>query len=368
MRENYSRRDSDTLKGIAVLLLLFHHFFYRGYPFSLYLIKDPDTYFQPVVKMARVCVFLFLFVSGLGMYRAFDSRIRKSSHVFKTTLRFEASHILKFYQMFWFIYLIFVPLGFFFHRSPVKVYSGRISHMLLDFFGLSYLTEHPTFVGSWWFNGILLFVYVLLPIIYLLLKKLPRLITLLLLLCLITAATVVPGTRRLSYIVDILPFILGAYAGRYEWMEKAREFLSGGRKSQSFRLFLLLSLMTGYIVLRILFLEKRSLSYRMDWIPMFLLAFAADEYLPKKENAASTFLQTLGSNSGNIYLFHGFLYSLYFKDYFYFLKYAPLVYVFGIALCLLLSRILESLKDLTGYNKAFKSLHRKLDGGRNKNS
>ena len=196
MCEKYSRKDSNTLKGIAVLLLLFHHFFYRGYPFSLYLINDLDTYFQPVVKIARVCVFLFLFVSGLGMYRALDSRIKNCTSSLKTILKFEASHFLKFYQMFWFIFLIFVPLGFFFHRSPITIYSGRISHLLFDFFGISYLTEHPTFVGSWWFNGILLLAYVLLPLLYLLLKKLPRLITLPLLLCLITAATVIKQKRK----------------------------------------------------------------------------------------------------------------------------------------------------------------------------
>ncbi len=95
MSENKSFSLTDTLfaKGIALCLLLLHHLFYeKSYPFSAFLGRSVW-----VDAAAKVCVAVFLILSGYGLTKSFE---RKNA----SYARFTFNHIAKLYAGFWFVF------------------------------------------------------------------------------------------------------------------------------------------------------------------------------------------------------------------------------------------------------------------------
>lgn len=350
----YSREDSSLFRGIGVLFLLLHHMLYATYPFTLRLLKPYPIVLPRFVALGKICVYIFLFLSGYGLYCSYGKRLKDTSSPIKETFKFEAIHFLKFYQMFWIIYLIFVPLGVYFDRAPMTLYNHSIWHLLIDFLGVSHIFGTRTALPTWWYNGVLLLYYALMPLVYMILKKSPKWISLLVLVLAIAASSLLPGNTRIqTFVVYAIPFLLGMYGAHFNVMVLMRSFLAGSTGKRIARFFLYAILLAVFAYIRVKFLMKIVLPHRYDWIPLLLLAFLADEYFPKNLGF-SHFLQTLGAHSGNIYLFHAFIYSLYFTPFVYSLEYAPFVYVFGLLLFLAISILLEKVKELIGYNRVFK--------------
>ena len=72
-----SKEDSTALKGIAILWMIFHHCFH-----DIDLFKDLNLNFAPFTMegvlnvgiYAKVCVAIFAFVSGYGLYLSFMNK------------------------------------------------------------------------------------------------------------------------------------------------------------------------------------------------------------------------------------------------------------------------------------------------------
>ena len=65
----------------------------------------------------------------------------------------------------------------------------------------------------------------------------------------------------------------------------------------------------------------------------------------------SLFLEDIGKKSGLIFMFHSFIYSLYFATFIYSFKYPPLIYLVLLGICYGVSWILQLLIDVTRVNK-----------------
>ena len=68
----------------------------------------------------------------------------------------------------------------------------------------------------------------------------------------------------------------------------------------------------------------------------------------------SSILFLLGKHSANIFMFHTFIYYYYFEKFVYSFKYSLLIYVIFIAVCVIISVIINYLKKVSRYNKLFK--------------
>lgn len=371
----YSREDSNALKGIAILLVLVHHILNAKYPFVLKII--PEAIIADIVSLAKVSVYLFFFVSGLGMYRSFAANLQKKTGAFlkeseiqgtnqkvfpfmncltilKTSFQFVLSHFLKLYQMYWFIYLLVIPMGVFFGRAPMEIYSGSLTNVLFDFFGLSFVFGKKLAVATWWYIGMLFLFYTIMPLVYFLLRKLPRKLTLLVTLAVVVLSFFFRGTGK-NYLIYFVPFLLGMVAAKENFLETFRVFSSKTSFRKRMLFFALLALLISYGIFRIRVMSQNIVWYRMDYISMIIIILLADNYLPK-EASVYRFLQSVGTHSGNIYLFHAFIYSLYFTEVIYSFSYALFVYLFAVFLFLGISKLIELIKDRTGYNRFFEKL------------
>lgn len=75
---------------------------------------------------------------------------------------------------FWFIYVLFVSLGFYFGRNPIEIYESNIFYGLIDFMGLASVFHTPTMNATWWFMGLIIILYLVYPLLHKLLKNIRK--------------------------------------------------------------------------------------------------------------------------------------------------------------------------------------------------
>lgn len=131
------REESRALQGIAVLLMLFHHFFIYSWMFE----DVPGFLRHPAVTehlawCGRICVGLFSFISGYGMYHAL-----KGKESWKDNYAACLKRALRLYLRLWTVlalYLILWPAVF--HQQPDW---GRLPWNLT--------AMDPDYNPTWWF-------------------------------------------------------------------------------------------------------------------------------------------------------------------------------------------------------------------------
>lgn len=116
-----TKQDSICLKGVAVILMIFHHCFvdksrYEGYaiifsPFSEEFVVSISYYF-------KICVSIFAFISGYGLYLSAKGHIQNRKEVTQWTV----SRLIKTMSGFWFAYIVAFILTWIFADLPSKIY------------------------------------------------------------------------------------------------------------------------------------------------------------------------------------------------------------------------------------------------------
>ena len=113
-------------------------------------------------------------------------------------------------------------------------------------------------------------------------------------------------------------------------------------------------------VFLVLFAIRNILPYPIlvDGVITVFLAVAAKVLLPKRWLLGA--LGFLGKHSMNIFLFHTFIYYIYFPDIIYWSRNPILIYMTLIVVCLCISMMIEWLKRTTGFDGSVDRLIRKI--------
>ena len=120
-----SKQETQIIKGIAILMMLFLHLFNNGSANQLqHLLWIDNQPFLQILTRAANPIFFFCFCGGYGLYYTFQRG--KDSHHY--------SRIMKLYVHYWIVLLIFVPLAHFI--SSEYTYPGNIQTILYNVTGL----------------------------------------------------------------------------------------------------------------------------------------------------------------------------------------------------------------------------------------
>lgn len=150
MKYEFSVNNAKTMKGIAIVLMLMHHLW--AFPDRLcggnlkYVLNIfGDSSISYLGMFGKICVSLFFFLSGYGLY--ISSKKKKIDIL---------SKIKKLFITYWKVFIIFVPIGFLFFSNQIEycksewVYSkySKFSweKILCDFFGVT-----SNLNNEWWF-------------------------------------------------------------------------------------------------------------------------------------------------------------------------------------------------------------------------
>ncbi len=163
---HFSKHVTLAAKGIAILLMLFHHLFYDAPGFvDQYAVSAVPLSWPALNSLsyyAKLCVSVFVFLTGYGM------AIRMSSQDNRHRERYAVSRFLKLESSIVFLYL-FSLLTAVLDPSRILAYfqEGHLKGiwmMLLDALGLGKFFDTVMFNNSWWYLSFAIFLIFLMPV------------------------------------------------------------------------------------------------------------------------------------------------------------------------------------------------------------
>ena len=351
----FDKRQTNIAKGIAVLFLLWHHLF-------LYTPDGTDAFISifsirgiaietVLAAYLRVCVAMFLFLSGYGLYKSWvknnskDVQYVRKKQFFISQLLFVKKHILKLLLGFCFIYILFVPLSIWFGQPFWEVYGNPFIG-LLDFLGIADLVGTATMNQSWWFMSLIIVLYILFPILVGVMKKMPEL-----LLAIATAVLLLGafnfGFGVVKYNEYYLPFVFGMYFARINLFE----FLSNRFNSNVKRIAIVLPVILICLVYR--FVSENTVYLDFVFASSIILI---SYFFISKTKVLSSSLEVIGRNSDSIYMFHLFINYYYFQSYLFSLRYSLIIFLVYVIVCLLFAFLIHKMKKILFFDKLYSLL------------
>lgn len=225
-RKQFDKLSTNICKGIAILLMYVHHCFASEVSWS-----DADVIWAPFSQshtitfatLCKVCVGVFVFLSGFGVYRSAQKtkdRSLKESYLPTVTKRYSAL-LFSFSTVYILTQIFSGPLGV----SRVEIYGEsllkRIQYTLIDGLGLAKAFGTPTYNKTWWYMSLAFLFILILP----LLAKAAEVVGYALLpVCVLIPA--LAGFDMGSNLFRYLPAaILGILCAQYEVFERLREWM-----------------------------------------------------------------------------------------------------------------------------------------------
>lgn len=330
--------ETQIVKAFAIVAMLIHHLFYEHPEYGLIT--------HSVGVAGKICVALFVFLSGYGMATTFPKNIAGRLNTVKVFFFFLGKRYAKFFLNYWVIFFVTVPIGIFcFGRSLETAYgegANLIVCFIKDVLGQQGFDSYNI---TWWFNELILALWVFFPLFYYAMKNGFVAIGVLLFLF------ISPG--NFPYLLEIfancfslyvLPFCLGiAIALHVDSISKILNKLP-----QRIILY-------GSVVATICLFFLRgiplfpSFSYfRVD--PFLTLALVlAVVSVCRATKLQFKPLQYVGKHSMNMYLTHTFVLGYFFHDFIYGLKYPILMFLTIFGISMLISVVIEFAKSKLGF-------------------
>ena len=330
-----TKRDTLFLKGLSILLLVFHH--NRLINGAIYAIW----------ANLRIVVWIFLFLSVYGL----SSQIEKLSpkHYFKFVLK----RLALLYIPMWIYNIVILiinlcaaPL------SVVKYYSGPVYIWILDLFNLSYYFGTPAFVSGWYISMLLLII-VLFPGIYFVVTKLKwfSVIPVLLIVCFFKWKIYYKyGGYLDEYLMIVVLGILFYKHKVFSVFPKISGFWRWPAIAATIVFFLgMLCLRNEYIphIYEIAFLMFDPFSTALA------VAVITAVFILRRDDKASLLFEKLGKYSVGIYYTHSVFYNSVFPKAG--LTNPYLAFIVCFAASLLIAVLIEKGKDCIGFNKMLRS-------------
>lgn len=298
-----TKNDTLCLKGIAICGMLSWHLFFCSNPLDIEF--SQITRFLGII--GDVCVSVFLFTSGYGLMQSWlkaEVDISKSGGA----ILFILHRLIKFYFNFWFVFIIFVPIGVLIFDIPIIQGDDMLHKIKNIIFQILAISDQQSYNTTWWFNSLIISLYILFPVIGYMIKRLP-IFSMLVVLALGSMQLMI-GPQLQGY----LPvFVTGALWSAYH--NELTAFL------KRYRFSVLLPLLFFSIILNLIVLyalgddsifSRGLLCY---WFLTLQLAMCTIFF--RKIRWLSLPISFLGKHSANIYLVHTFLNFYWFPKLFY---------------------------------------------------
>ncbi len=268
-------------------MLLWHHLFWR--------LPEIYPYAYQFAILFKVCVSMFLFVSGYGLTISY----RKN----KTTLKkFYLRRLSKLYETYWVIFTIFIVISILvFNRLPSEVYGDEyLIKMAINFFAVQ--LYFPNYVGhgynpTWWFMTLIITLYLLYPFMYNFLKKMKILGLLIMIFISFLSLPVLSAW--------IASFALGIYIAEYKVFDKVLEY------NENY--LLLISIIAILTISMLKLFEIPGSGNRLDFLFSFFIIMVS-WLIFRNDSIIKNVFVFIGVHSFNIFLFHTFLFKYFFES------------------------------------------------------
>ena len=168
MKKEFSKYNSLALKGVAILIMFFHHNFRTQKLFSSY-----DISFFPfsqglIVNLSdffKICVSIFAFITGYGL--AMSLKKIKKENITKTTI----NRVIKLIFDFMIVAIIMYIIRQIASNDVYKIFFkkgniiGGIVQIIVDLLGMNKLFGTATLDGNWWYMSFAILLIITIPVI-----------------------------------------------------------------------------------------------------------------------------------------------------------------------------------------------------------
>lgn len=339
-----SKDASYIAKGIAIVMMLWHHLFFSveavselsgGAAISYWPFSESMVF--AIGQACKVCVAVFVFITGYGTYLKVAKLDERGG---ATAMAISSMSIASYVKLLLSLWAILVPLeiiglvtGL---RSPFVVYgSGGTANGVLafvfDLLGLSHAMGTPTFNATWWYLSMAALFTLALPSVVLLARKVGSL-------PLLACAVLVPGlggaaSSNLTYYVPVV--LLGVASAQYRFFEMSERYWKSAA-----------GLAGGLIVLGVVLClrSRMGATWLMDLIASVDVCWVGCSLT----SLPHSILTQLGSHSANIFLFHTFIHYYYLPVPTYSIGSAMMILILDLVACVAISAALEYIKYAVG--------------------
>lgn len=351
----FSAMDSMALKGVAIIIMMFHHCFlnperYEGYTVDFSPLGE--TFVGEISYIFKICVSLFAFVSGYGLY----SSAKNKCNDMKTTEQWVISRLIKTLSGFWVVYVLIFAFAQIYASFPQETYcikgnASGIVFAVIDFLGLANLLGTPTLVSTWWYMSAAIIFIVLVPIIIKFMNKFG-------VVALLVSVFAIPrllgggypgGTTPTSFVIAL---VLGVVFARYDLFAKLDNIkltkFSFLNEIISIVVMIVLLVASFYMYLRLALNSLWEYHYGLCAIIFIQFCRVCIIRIP----VIKQILIFLGKHSMNVFLIHTFIRYTFFKPFTYSFEHFLLIVVVLLAISTGLSFVIvEPLKKLIKYDK-----------------
>lgn len=334
--KSFGKEETGVIKGVAVLLMLIHHLFYQEEYLQncIFLLPFEKEGILQFAQTSKVCVAMFLLLSGFGLYKSWQSRGGDTS--WRDGFLFSARYIKKLLIQYWWAVIPLAVFGVLTGlRSPSEVYGPFLSDkwkLVTDLLGINYILFGCTnlFNVTCWYLGAAILLYLLFPILCRLLQMSPFLFcAVVLLVGLYNGKLLLPPEP-----IWLLPFALGILLAHRGILDAVCARLHRPVWSDVLGILLFLA-------------AAAQIQNHHPFVCDGLLAFAiicTVLALVRVAKPVRTVLSFLGKHSANIFMTHTFFYLYYFPRFFCAFRFPSLILLSLLAVCVFYSAALETVK------------------------
>ena len=357
----FTKEHTMQMKGIAIIILLFHHCFLNAqrwatvpyeklattkgwgyYPISFAPFSSHTI--QYLASFSKICVAMFVFMTGYGMWVSYESQKKKttmSNYIKKRMVTLMTGFLI----IFAVTEILAIPTGRF-----IEVYGHdfrSVVYMIIDALGLAKLLGTPLFCLTWWYMSLAIVLIMIFPFVHSMMEKYQWVV--------VVASIIVPRACGFGQSTDLfrylLAYTLGMYFAQHDLLARIKERFMEQNMARK-----LLSLIVSLIGLAVIIKCRQNawigwkyLDFWDGFAAMYVIVISYIYILNGKWIVKG--LGFLGKHSMNIFLIHSFYRDVFFHEFTYSFYYAWLDYIVLMAISLVTSIVLEWFKKLIRYEK-----------------
>ena len=357
----FTKEHTMQMKGIAIIILLFHHCFLNAqrwatvpyeklattkgwgyYPISFAPFSSHTI--QYLASFSKICVAMFVFMTGYGMWVSYESQKKKttmSNYIKKLIVTLMTGFLIIFVVT----EILAIPTGRF-----IEVYGHdfrSVVYMIIDALGLAKLLGTPLFCLTWWYMSLAIVLIMIFPFVHSIMEKYQWVV--------VVASIIVPRACGFGQSTDLfrylLAYTLGMYFAQHDLLARIKEkFMEQNMAGKL--LFLIVSLIGLAVIIKCrqnAWIGWKYLDFWDGFAAMYVIVISYIYILNGKWIVKG--LGFLGKHSMNIFLIHSFYRDVFFHEFTYSFYYAWLDYIVLRAISLVTSIVLEWFKKLIRYEK-----------------
>ena len=357
----FTKKHTMQMKGIAIIILLFHHCFLNAqrwatvpyeklattkgwgyYPISFAPFSSHTI--QYLASFSKICVAMFVFMTGYGMWVSYESQKKKttmSNYIKKRMVTLMTGFLIIFVVT----EILAIPTGRF-----IEVYGHdfrSVVYMIIDALGLAKLLGTPLFCLTWWYMSLAIVLIMIFPFVHSMMEKYQWIV--------VVASIIVPRACGFGQSTDLfrylLAYTLGMYFAQHDLLARIKErFMEQNMAGKL--LFLIVSLIGLAVIIKCrqnAWIGWKYLDFWDGFAAMYVIVISYIYILNGKWIVKG--LGFLGKHSMNIFLIHSFYRDVFFHEFTYSFYYAWLDYIVLMAISLVTSIVLEWFKKLIRYEK-----------------